>query len=238
MGKDLFHKTGRTEMSSDRQRGFSILEMMLVVVIMLIILGMAAPKMMRIISNQKLQSSAQAYAGLLQEARSRAVQDNNPYEVLFGTSGGAPIAYVDLNDNGTFDAGTEPAVLLASPIVVTDTGLPPSTQGFDTTHPINIIPLHTSTSPMLAFDGTARPAVAFNQKGLPCQRFVAGGNCVNAIPPPTPPAALPPQVAWVTYFKYPISASAADWDAISVTPAGRIKVWTYQSDGGGGGTWN
>ena len=236
MRKDLFHTTGRNEMSTDRQRGFSVLELMLVVVIILIILGMAAPKMMRIISNQKLQASAQAYAGLLQEARARAVQDDKAYEVLFSTSGGAPIAYVDLNDNGSFDASTEPAVLLASPIVVTDTGLPPSTKGFDTIHPINIVPLTTSTSPMLASDGTARAGIAFNQRGLPCQRFVAAGNCVNAIPPQTPP--LPPQVAWVTYFKYPISASAADWDAISVTPAGRIKVWTYQSDGAGDGTWN
>ena len=208
---------------------------MLVVVIMLIVMGMAAPKMMRIISNQKLQSSAQAYAGLLQEARARSVQDDKPYEVLFGTTGGAPIAYVDLNDNGTFDS-TEPTVLLASPIIVTDTGLPPSTKGFDTIHPINIIPLTTSTSPMLASDGTARPGLGFNQRGLPCQRFAAGGNCVNAIPPQTPP--LPPQVAWVTYFKYPISASAAEWGAISVTPAGRIKVWSYQSDGNGGGIWN
>ena len=223
-------------MSTDRQRGFSMLEMMLVVVIMLIVMGMAAPNMMRIISNQKLQASAQAYAGLLQEARSRAVQDDKAYEVLFGTSGGAPIAYVDLNDNGTFDGATEPAVLLASPIIITDTGLPnPISNGFDTIHPINIIALTTSTSPMLAYDGTARAGIAFNQRGLPCQRFAAGGNCVNAIPPQTPP--LPPQVAWVTYLKYPLSSGAADWDAISVTPAGRIKVWTYQSNGSGG-SWN
>jgi type II secretory pathway pseudopilin PulG len=214
--------------------------MMLVVVIMLILMGMAAPKMMQMISNQKLQASAQAYAGLLQEARSRAVQDDKAYEVLIGTSSGAPIAYVDLNDNGSFDATNEPAVLLASPIIVTDSGAPNAnaTNGFDTIHPLNIIPLSISTSPMLASDagGTPRPGVAFNQRGLPCQRFVAGGNCVNAIPPLTPP--LPPQVAWVTYFKYPLNGSAAAWAAISVTPAGRIKVWSFQSDGNNGGTWN
>lgn len=214
----------------------------MVVVIILLVLGMAAPKMLMIINNQKLQSSAQAYAGLLQEARARAVQDNNPYEILIDTSGGTPIAYVDLNDNGTFDPTTEPAVLLASPIIVTDTGAPISTgspkatNGFDTVTPINIIPLHTSTSTMLAFDGTARPGIAFNQRGVPCQRYAAAGNCVNAIPQPqTPPQ--PPQVAWVTYFKYPLGNTEA-WAAISVTPAGRIKTWSYQSDGSGSGTWN
>jgi len=225
-------------MRTRQQHGFSVLELMLVVLVMLIVMGMAAPKMLRAIDTQKLQSSAQGYASLLQEARSRAVQDDKPYEVLVDTSSGVPIAYLDLNDDGAFNAGTEPATVLASPIIVTDSGLPTATNGFDTIHPLNIIPLHDSTSPMLASDagGTARPGLAFNQRGLPCQRFVAGGNCVNAIPPQTPP--LPPQVAWVTFFKYPLGNGASAWAAISVTPAGRIKTWSFQSDGLGGGTWN
>ena len=226
-------------MRTRRQSGFSVLELMLVVLIILIVMGISAPKMMQLIDNQKLQTSAQAYAGLLQEARSRAVQDDKPYEVLVDTSSGTPIAYIDLNDDGLYSPnGTppEPGVLLARPITVSDTGLPTSTNGFDTIHPLNIIPLHNSTpSPMLAYDGTARPGLAFNQRGLPCQRFVAGGNCVNAIPPQAPP--LPPQVAWVTYFQYALRNGGKNYAAISVTPAGRIKTWSFQSDGQGGGTW-
>ena len=213
---------------------------MLVVLVMLIVMGMAAPNMLRLIDNQKLQTSAQAYAGLLQEARARAVQDDKPYEVLVDTSSGYPIAYIDLNDDGNYNPnGTppEPGVLLAAPITISDANLPTATNGFDTIHPLNIIPLHTSTpSPMLAFDGTARPGLAFNQRGLPCQRFVAAGNCVNAIPPQTPP--LPPQVAWVTYFQFALRNGGTAYAAISVTPAGRIKTWLYQSDGQGSGTWN
>lgn len=225
-------------MRTRRQRGFTVLEMMIVVVIMLIVLGMSAPKMLQMIDSQKLQSSAQAYAGLLQEARSRAVQDDKPYEVLVDTSSGTPVAFIDLNDDGTWTTGganPEPGVLLANPITVSDASVP---AGFDTTALLNIIPLHTSTSPMLASDagGTARPGLAFNQRGLPCQRFVAGGNCTNSIPPQTPP--LPPQVAWVTYFQYALRNGGTAYAAISVTPAGRIKTWSYQSDGKGGGSWN
>jgi Tfp pilus assembly protein FimT len=227
-------------MRSRRQSGFSVLELMLVALIILIVMGMSAPKMSQLIDNQKLQTSAQAYAGLLQEARARAVEDDRPYEVLVDTSSGTPIAYVDLNDDGQYNpTGTppEPGVLLARPITVSDTGLPTATNGFDTIHPLNIIPLHDSTSPMLASDpgGTPRPGLAFNQRGLPCQRFAAGGNCVNAIPPQTPP--LPPQVAWVTYFQFALRNGGKNYAAISVTPAGRIKTWSFQSDGQGGGTW-
>src|SRR5690348_13812622 len=125
-------------MRSRRQSGFSVLELMLVVLIILIVMGMSAPKMSQLIDNQKLQTSAQAYAGLLQEARARAVQDDKPYEVLIDTSSGTPIAYVDLNDDGQYNpTGTppEPGVLLARPITVSDTGLPTATNGFDTIHP-------------------------------------------------------------------------------------------------------
>jgi len=223
-------------MHTRRQRGFTVLEALIVVAVVLIMLGMSMPKMMQMIDSQKLQGSAQAYAGLLQEARARAVQDDKPYEVLVTNSSGALMAYVDLNDDGQLNAsGTtpEPAVLLAKPITVSDSSVP---AGFDTNTLLNIIPLHDSISPMLASDvaGTARPGLAFNQRGLPCQRLVAGGNCTNSIVG----AGLPPQVAWVTYFQYALRNGGTSYAAISVTPAGRIKTWSYQSDGKGGGSWN
>ena len=58
-------------MSTDRQHGFSLLEMMIVVVIILVMAGLMAPKMLAVIDDQKVRANAQAYAGLLQLARSR-----------------------------------------------------------------------------------------------------------------------------------------------------------------------
>lgn len=230
-------------MGTKRQRGFTLLETLVVVAIVLLIAGMTAPRMLAIMDATKLRTSAQAYAGLLQVARSRAVSDNDIYQVLVDNTLAPPVAYVDLNHNRQVDPG-EPGVLLANPIVVTDTdgALP---QGFDTTALLNVIPLHDSTSPMVSdgaggiAPGTAIPGLAFNERGLPCQRQQLPGppptigNCSNNLVG----AGLPPTVGYVTYFRYTLRNGALAWAAISITPAGRIKTWSYQGKVGGKDLW-
>jgi type II secretory pathway pseudopilin PulG len=206
---------------------------MMVVVVILVIAGITAPKMVQIIDTAKLQASAQAYAGLLQVARSRAVQDDAEYQVLTAIQNGTPIAYVDLNGNRQFDSGgsaPEPAVLLANPITVSDTGVP---SGFETVTLLNIIPLNLETSPMVDTTGAAAPGLAFNQRGLPCQRLDKLKNCLNSMSG----GGLPPFVAWVTYFQFARRTGGTSYAAITVTPAGRVKTWSYQNDKNGGGSW-
>src|SRR5256885_17262560 len=85
---------------------------------------------------------------------------------------------------------------------------------------------------MLASDvaGTARPGLAFNQRGLPCQRLVAGGNCTNSIVG----AGLPPQVAWVTYFQYALRNGGGAFAAAFVTSAGGIQKLVGPNEREGG----
>jgi prepilin-type N-terminal cleavage/methylation domain-containing protein len=229
-------------MQTDRQRGFTLLEMMVVIGIIMVVSAMTIPKMLQIIDSQKLQSSAQAYAGLLQQARARAVQDNTPYQVLTTTNYGAPMAYVDLSQNQTYNPGgsnPDPAVQLANPIVITDTGAP---AGFDTTTFLNIIPLNLETTPaMLDSTGASSPGLAFSERGLPCQRTGSGtAACKNSttINAGSPPVATTTLVAWVTYMRYTRrSSSGYNWAAVTVTPAGRIRVWTYQNTDATHGSW-
>jgi len=221
-------------MNSNRQRGFTLIETLVVVALVLLVAGMAAPKMVQIIDAQKLRTSAQSYAGLLQQARARAVADDTVYQVLTASPGGTPIAYVDLNKNQQFDSGgatPEPAVLLANPITVTDIGVP---AGFDTVALLNVVPLNLETSPMVSdVDGSAIPGLAFNERGLPCQRQTQTGICSNNLTG----VGLPPQVGWVTYFRYALRNGSSSYAAITVTPAGRVKTWIYQNGGPGGGHW-
>ena len=218
-------------MRTNGQRGFSLLEAVIVVAIILVLAGMTAPRMLQIIDDQKLQTSAQAYAGLLQVARSRATQDNAVYQVLTATQNGAPVAYVDLNSNRQFDSGganPEAAVLLANPITVSDTGVP---AGFDTVALLNVVPLNLETSPMVSdVDGSAIPGIAFNERGLPCQRLTQAATCRNNMTG----AGLPPTVAWVTYLQYWRRNGSLAYGAVTVTPAGRVKTWTYQAGANGG----
>src|SRR4051812_6977601 len=152
---------------TERQRGFTILEAVIVVAIILILAAMTAPKMLQFSDNEKLRESAQSYATLLEVARMRATSDNQYYEVLTTTSG-LKMAYVDINKSGLLDTETsgaaEPSIQLPSQLTVTDSGAPITGSGFDTTHNLGIIPLDLGNSPMLDPSGNALPGLAFNER--------------------------------------------------------------------------
>src|SRR5438270_12338029 len=111
-----------------RQRGFTVLEAVVVVAIILIVASMTAPKMLQFSDNEKLRESAQSYASLLEVARMRATSDNQYYEVLTTTSGGLKRAYVDINRDNSLDTETsgaaEPSIELPGQLTVTDSGAP------------------------------------------------------------------------------------------------------------------
>ena len=227
-------------MTAERQRGFTLLEALVVVAIILIVSAIMAPKMFQIIDAQKLQSSAQSYSALLQVARTRAVQDNQVYQVLSAVNNGAAVAYVDQNGNSQWDtagANPEPAVQLPLPISITDTNAPQGVQGFDTIRPLNTVPVLTiSTNPaMVNSGGLPSPGIAFNERGLPCQRIAVGAACSNVSTVITGGVPQLTAVAWVTYLRWTRrNGNGFDWAAVSVTPAGRIKTWRFQVDNAGG----
>jgi len=65
---------------------------------------------------------------------------------------------------------------------------------------------------------------SFNSRGLPC--LVSGSVCNQ-----TTGGATPQQVAFL-YFLRLDGAYGTKWAAISITPAGRVRVWTW-----GGANW-
>jgi prepilin-type N-terminal cleavage/methylation domain-containing protein len=216
--------------SKYRQRGFTLIELMIVIAIIFIVSAMAVPRMRQIIDQNKLQGSAQEYAGFVQLARMRAVQDDQFYQVLNTTTGGNnPIVFLDSSPvNGSLDAG-ELQVQLPAPVVITDVGAP---AGFDTNTLLGATPLYSSTTTepaMTAADGLQRAGLAFNGRGLPCQRYSSILPCTVA---PLDGSGNVVTVAWVTYLKYTFTSGGTGWAAVTVTPAGRIKTWSYDSAAG------
>jgi prepilin-type N-terminal cleavage/methylation domain-containing protein len=222
------------------QRGFSMIEMVVVIAILLILAGITAPKILGMIETQRLQSTTRAYASFLQESRYRAEQAGQWSEVLFDTTDpSVPIAYLDLNGDNQRQT-SEPSMQVPAPIRVPDpAGMPSAiTAGFSNASLLGAIPLTVDNTPATwNQQGQQIAGLAFNERGLPCQRTSATAACTNSTVTNVngTPAAAP--VAWVTYFAYPTSNGGTLYSAVTVTPAGRIKVWNYQSNGGGGGTW-
>src|ERR1700756_3763468 len=79
------------------EAGFSLLELLAVLGILMVVAAIAIPKMLGITRAVRLRGSGTDYANLLQNARVRAVKDDRFYTVLTNTAANPPIAFVDIN---------------------------------------------------------------------------------------------------------------------------------------------
>jgi prepilin-type N-terminal cleavage/methylation domain-containing protein len=220
------------------QQGFSLLELIVAIAIVLVLAGITAPKVFRTIESQRLQTAARAYATFLQESRYRAEQDGQWYEVLLDqTDPNYTIAYLDINGDGARQA-SEPTVQIPQPITVPDPANVAVPAGFGNANLLGATPFTVDTTPFTWNKAAQMPGLAFNERGLPCQRAAVTAPCTNTTQINGAGGALvAAPTAWVTYFAYPTATSGVTYAAITVTPAGRIKVWNFQSDGAGGGNW-
>jgi hypothetical protein len=83
-----------------------------------------------------------------------------------------------------------------------------------------------SCATSIILDASPSQGVTFGPEGLPCIPTTASGGvgtvCNSAGGP----------VAYVQFFQ---SSTTQEWDAVTVTPAGRIQAWFYDVSGA---VWN
>jgi type II secretory pathway pseudopilin PulG len=201
-----------------RSAGFSLLELLAAVGILMVVAAIAIVKVQSAVQAVRLRGSGTDYANLLQNARIRAVKDDKYYAVLTNAVANPPIAYIDINGSGTYDVGepvmpflpnTGPAAFAGAPAVANLKlqFLPPTPTG------------QASLAP-----GGGPPT--FGSRGLPCTPVAGGGG--TTCPFLTPPNFTP--TSFITF----IQGSNGAWEAITVTPASRVRLWAYD---GGSGNW-
>jgi prepilin-type N-terminal cleavage/methylation domain-containing protein len=183
-----------------RMRGFTLLELLIVISMGLVVAALAIPNVLMTVANIRLRSAAGSVAGVIQDGRIRAVKRNSRTDMLLVTQNSARLMCEDENANGSCDA-TERTIqfpntvtrLTAAP---TGTGAPSST--VNSTAGI--------TSPQLA------TLPSFNSRGLPC--LFSGGTCTT-------------NNGFVIYLSgtQPLTSNA--FAAISVSPSGRVKTWFW-----------
>ena len=199
--------------------GFSLLELIVVISIIMIISAFTVEAVQRAARTMRLQEAAISYSNLMQQARVRAVRDDKYYLVLTTPGAGnvPPTAFVDIQQGGVYAAG--------DPMMVFPQGVSPMAFASGP----NVAGLEAQFLPpgpgSLATVNTTAPGPAFGTRGLPCTPTVAGpgGTC-----PYLSPAGVP-----TSYLTFIQNTQSGNWMAVTVTPAGRIRQWVYNS-----GNWS
>ena len=193
---------GRAQLGKSN-RGFSLVELITVVVIIIVVAALALPILLNTVANIRLRAAAGELSGLMQEARILAAKKNTVYDIKFITVAGVQTAYVDTNLNGAYDAG-EPITEFNG--AVTPASGPPSGSAGE---PAAYV-LSGDSSTGTPFDN--RNTLAFSPRGLPC-------NYDTSTTPGT--CATPAASYFVVYLK---GSTASAWAGVVVTKAGRTKV--------------
>ena len=198
----------------NKHSGFSLVELLVVMAIIMVVAAIATPSIMDTLNGIRLRSAASEVAGIMQQCRQLAVKNNKYYTVKPAVVTGARAAYVDVNYSNAFDAGApapEPMIQFPQNVSMVTAGAP---------NTANLLgQCCTTFVPQAA---TIQPS--FNSRGLPC---VGAAN-----PPPANSLcnirdAGGNTVGFVYYMNQTRAFGAVGWAAVSVTPAGRIRVWTY-----------
>lgn len=202
------------------QLGLSLIELMVVVVVVLIVAGYAVPTIMNMAHMIRLRGSATDFDGLVQQARIRSVQDDRSYSMYINAVAGATpsTAYVDLKQTGAIAAG-DPEMVLPTEITLFAASGAPATANLKT----QLLPAGTpvAVGPYDAALASGTP-ITFSPRGLPC--LPTAGVCSGAV-------ALGPTAYWA-FFE---NTTTTDWEAVTVSPAGRIQRWSYSASAS---AWN
>lgn len=220
-----------------KARGFSLVELMIVVAIILVVSAMALPSMARGITTIRLRGAATTIAGMIQKTRIEAVRANR-IMVLRQTTlndGVTPLFYVDgsLPQNVTGNASACPPMcqnqaldrwesqaMISKEIQLQTSGYP----SFDS----NALLGYASTPSAAPF------RIAFNQRGLPCTIVTDTSSGITSCP--LNAAGMTSSVGSNSSYQYffKLSSTFGDqWVSVTITPAGRVRTWVWN-----GSTWS
>ena len=151
--------------SAQREGGFSLIEMLIVVMIIAIMAVVALPNIAGYVRNYRIRGAAQQVAGEMQSARSKAIMTNTNLGVSFVVVDADSYRFVQEDLLAEVTAGT----------------LPPGTQ----LSPLRELPLGVRF--VVATAANSSPSVRFLRLGGYCNP-AAGGNCGATVAAPCLPA--------------------------------------------------
>ncbi len=195
------------------ERGFSLIELIVVVAIILLITALAMPQLQRVLTTYRLDTSGHSVAGLLHQARLQAVRTNQPVYVQFDTNNpSANLVYVN-SDKSAYVAGAA-----GVPVVTTNGGVTlQANVPTGMVDQLNAYLVGTSSGVIVEAPGTP---IGFSSRGVPCVGLF-GNPAVCAQQDPL-------NTNKVATFLWLMKTGQGDWEALTVTAGGKIKTWQLQ----------
>lgn len=180
-----------------KQRGFSLPEVLLVVVILLVLAAVALPNIVTVTANSRMRASMTTLSGMLQNCRMLAVMQNQTMSTHFIPLPYGLVLYAKKATDTSTVASSDPQVHLQAPVTKLPT---PSGPG---------APPALDPAVLLFTPETGDPS--FNSRGIPC--VYSGGTCTNK--------------GFAFYFTDTRPGGKNGWAAITVSPAGRVQKWFW-----------
>ncbi len=185
-------------------RGFSLLELLIVVGISITVVAIAMPSFINAFYSIRLKSAASNLSALMQQARIQAARQNKVYSIAYTAA--TPLqACIDANNDGTCQA-TETVITFNQSISMS-AGVPSGT---------GAPPAYVLVGDTAGTTYTNTTTLGYSPRGLPCP-YSAG-----ACPTPAP--------GYFVYYIKDARVGSTGWAGVVVTRSGRTKpiIW----DGG------
>src|SRR5690242_13122176 len=193
-----------------RRNGFSLVELVLSLAVLLVITVIAIPVVVRSLQTYQLNSSASQLAGMLKFAKFDAIRQNTPVSCQFAPQGANWLAWVDSNGNGTADQA-EPQMYVGGSFTLTPESSVPDPAPIKSS-----LGLAASSYAWTVLSGAAGN-IWYDQRGVI--------GC-----PPANPTCANTSVIYVLYLGS-VSNPNSGYRAVLTIPSGAVQVWSSSSAG-------
>ncbi len=188
--------------------GFSLIELLVVMAVMLVVAAFAVPSLTSTMDAYRVRSAMNSISGLTQRCRVQSLKKNTSERIYVNAVGGQMQMFCQDVATGTgVVQPTDPQISLSGQF---------STPGTPTGGPTPLTGtiMWGSTNAVFAVDSDPY----FNSRGLPCAAVGVGTACSTV-------------TGYLYYVKY--TGQNSRWAALSISPAGRIQNWFWNGTGWG-----
>jgi prepilin-type N-terminal cleavage/methylation domain-containing protein len=202
---------GQRTNSIGRSSGFSLIELLVVLAIILVVAAFAIPTMMTTLDAYRIRGSLTSVSGLAQRTRLQAIKQDLSQRMHFATCNSKVVLFVTTwNDANVCPVAGDPN-LSAQYWLSSQFSIPGAPSGPGAPSVLLDSTMMWGTSVPV---GNINKDPYFNSRGIPCVVDPVTGVCSST-------------TGFIFYYRYTGGGTATRWAATSISPVGRMQSWFW-----------